>query len=221
MGLKMAKPLAAIVEPEKFLDRPRVAEIYDRYHDGRLNLLFVGRGVPHKKQDEAIETLRYYKDHINKEVRLILVGNMKPSYGRKLHRLVERYGLQDDVVFTGSVSNEELCTWYQTADLLLCLSEHEGFCVPLVEAMIFDKPVFAYACAAVPETVGKAGVLLQDKRPDRVAAVIHETMTNEHRLNALSVARPQRLKELSYGQIYAQLQQDMKQIIQQWQEQKQ
>lgn len=221
LGLKDARPLAAIVEPEKFLDQPRVAAIYDRYHDGRLNILFVGRGVPHKKQDEAIETLRYYKEHISKEVRLILVGNMKPSYGKKLHRMVERYGLQDDVVFAGSVSNEELCTWYRTSDLLLCLSEHEGFCVPLIEAMIFDKPVFAYACAAVPETVGKAGVLLQDKQPDHVVAIIHETMTDTNRLNALAAARPQRLKELSYGQIYGQLQQDMKQIVRQWQEQKQ
>lgn len=221
MGLIGAKPLAAIVEPEKFLDQPRVDAIYNRYHDGRLNILFVGRGVPHKKQDEAIETLRYYKENISKEVRLILVGTMKPSYGKKLHRMAERYGLQNDIVFAGSVSNEELCTWYQTSDLLLCLSEHEGFCVPLVEAMIFDKPVFAYACAAVPETVGRAGVLLEDKQPDHVASIIHTTMTDPDKLSALSAARPQRLKELSYEQIFKQLQQDMKQIIQQWQEQKQ
>lgn len=216
LGLKDARPLAAIVEPEKFLDQPRVAAIYDRYHDGRLNILFVGRGVPHKKQDEAIETLRYYKEHISKDVRLILVGNMKPSYGKKLHRMVERYGLQDDVVFAGSVSNEELCTWYRTSDLLLCLSEHEGFCVPLIEAMIFDKPVFAYACAAVPETVGEAGVLLRDKDPSYVARMIQTTMADTKQLDQLEIARPKRLQALSYEHIYAQLQQDVEQIIVQW-----
>lgn len=216
LGIREAKPLAAIVETEKFLERPVVQAIYDKYHDGRLNLLIVGRGVPHKKQDEAIEIVRYYKEHIDAKVRLIIVGNMKPSFAKKLHRMVEQYKMQNDVVFAGSVSNDELCTWYRVADALLCLSEHEGFCVPLVEAMVFDKPVFAYAAAAVPETVGKAGIILQDKTPSQVAQVIHDTLASQDILAQLVAGRKDRLETLSYETIFQQVKQDIAHVVDLW-----
>ncbi|SFT66636.1 Glycosyltransferase involved in cell wall bisynthesis [Selenomonas sp. GACV-9] len=216
LGLLEAKPLSIIVEPEKILKRPLVHDIYEKYHDGKLNLLIVGRGVPHKKQDEAIDIVRYYKEHIDAEVRLIVVGNMKPSFEKKLHRMVERYGMQEDVVFAGSVSDDELCTWYQVSDALLCLSEHEGFCVPLVEAMAFDKPVFAYAAAAVPETVGRAGIILQDKTPARAAQVIHDTLASQEALARLAAGRKNRLEDLSYETIFQQVKQDIAHIVELW-----
>ncbi len=220
LGLAEAKPLAAIVEPEPFLRRPLVDNLWQNYHDGWLNLLFVGRGVPHKKQDEAIEVLRWYKEHIDARVRLILVGNMKPSFGKKLHRMVEQYHLAQNVVFAGGVSNDELCTYYRVADALLCLSEHEGFCVPLVEAMIFDKTVFAYAAAAVPETVDDAGILLTDKTPEHVAKLIRDTLQDKERLAQLATARKQRLQALSYESIFAQVREDAARIVALWQAQR-
>lgn len=216
MGLVETKPLAAIVEPEKFLERPIVPSIQEKYKDGKLNLLIVGRGVPHKKQDEAIEIVRYYKEHINIDVRLIIVGNIKPSFEKKLRHMVERYHMQDDVVFAGNVSNDELCTWYQVSDALLCLSEHEGFCVPLVEAMVFDKPVFAYAAAAVPETVGKAGILLQDKSPKYVAETIRDILASQEKLEQLRLERKNRLQALSYENIFQQVKQDVAHITELW-----
>ncbi len=216
MGLSEVKTLAAIVEPEKFLERPLVQSIHDKYKDGKLNLLIVGRGVPHKKQDEAIKIVRYYKEYIDQDVRLIIVGNMKASFEKKLRCMVERYHMQDDVVFAGSVSNDELCTWYQVSDALLCLSEHEGFCVPLVEAMVFDKPVFAYETAAVPETVGKAGILLRDKSPKYVSEIIRDTLASKDKLNRLSQERKKRLQELSYENIFQQVNQDIAYIIALW-----
>ena len=216
LGLTEAKPLAAIVEPEKFLERPVVQSIQDKYTDGKLNLLIVGRGVPHKKQDEAIEIVRYYKEHINSDIRLIIVGNMKPSFEKKLHHMVENYHMQNDVVFAGSVSNDELCSWYRVADALLCLSEHEGFCVPLVEAMVFDKPVFAYAVAAVPETVGKAGILLQNKSPQYAAELICDTLASKEKLQQLGIERKKRLQELSYERIFGQVKQDIAHITELW-----
>lgn len=216
LGLTEAKPLAAIVEPEKFLERPVVQTIQDKYTDGKLNLLIVGRGVPHKKQDEAIEIVHYYKEHINSDVRLIIVGNMKPSFEKKLHHMVENYHMQNDVVFAGSVSNDELCSWYRVADALLCLSEHEGFCVPLVEAMVFDKPVFAYAVAAVPETVGQAGILLQNKSPQYVAELIRDTLASNEKLQQLGIERKKRLQELSYERIFRQVKQDIAHITELW-----
>jgi len=220
LGLDEAKPLAAIVEPEKFLNRTLVQSIQDKYQDGKLNLLIVGRGVPHKKQDEAIEIVRYYKEHINPNVRLIIVGNMKASFEKKLHRMVEAYRMQDDVVFAGSVSNDELCTWYRVSDALLCLSEHEGFCVPLVEAMVFAKPVFAYAAGAVPETLGHAGVILQDKEPRHTAEIIRDTLASQEKLQQLEIERKKRLQELSYENIFQQVKQDISHITELWAQQK-
>ncbi len=216
MGLQKVKRLAQIVNPADFTNRPPVKAIADKYQDGRLNLLVVGRGVPHKKQDEAIEVLKYYKENIDSNVRLILVGNVKPSYGKKLHKLAAEYQLEQDIVFAGNVSDDELCTWYQISDALLSLSEHEGFCIPLIEAMIFDKPVFAYGAAAVPETVGRAGILLEDKDPAKVSELIRSTLADDAVLERLAGERRQRLQELSYEAIFEQVKNDMESILAAW-----
>ena len=92
------------------------------------------------------------------------------------------------------------------------LSEHEGFCVPLIEGMIFDKPVIAYAGGAVPETLGKAGVLLREKNPELVANTINETLTDELLLETLRKERQQRLKELSYEALVKRLKEDIEEI---------
>ena len=212
LGMEHVKELPPIVEPEKFLGRKPIPEITEKYNDGRINILFVGRGVPHKKQDEAIEAIRWYREHIGRDIRLILVGNAKKSFGEKLHKMVEKYNLQDDVVFTGGVTDDELCSWYQVSTALLCLSEHEGFCVPLVEAMLFDKPVIAYATSAVPETVGEAGVLITDKSPENIARTIENTLKDEELLTHMAQGRKKRLRELSYDTIFAQVAQDIKEI---------
>lgn len=218
LGLQHARPLAAIVEPERYLSCAPLPLLAKRYQDGWRNLLVVGRGVPHKKQDEAIRVLKYYHDHISDKVRLIIVGNIKKSFAKKLHALTAELKMQPHVVFTGMVSHEELCTYYRLADAVLCLSEHEGFCVPLVEGMIFEKPVFAYACAAVPETLGKAGVLLENKSPAAVAQAIQRTLSDAAVLQQLAVERKKRLAELSYDRIYHQVEADLKEIITLWRE---
>ena len=218
LGMKHTGVMPAVVEPAKYQQYAMVPELYERYHDGCVNILVVGRGVPHKKQDEAIEMVDYYRQHISDRVRLVIIGNMKPSFAKKLQAMVRERQLEKQVIFTGQISNEELCTWYRAADAVLCLSEHEGFCVPLVEGMIFGKPVFAYACAAVPETLGKAGILLPDKEPGRVAQTIHDTLADEELLARLAIARQERLRELSYSEILKQVAIDMKEIVSLWEE---
>jgi glycosyltransferase involved in cell wall biosynthesis len=78
----------------------------------------------------------------------------------------------EEVVFTGQVDDDELYAYYRLADVFLCLSEHEGFCVPLQEAMHFHLPVIAYDAGAVRETLRGGGLLLQDKSPDLVAELL-------------------------------------------------
>lgn len=213
LGLQHTRELSIAVEPDKYTHYELVQELLDKYNDDVTTLLMVGRGVPHKKLDEAIEAVAWYKNNISDKIRLVLAGNVKPSYGKKLYTMAQKLNVEDNVLFTGKISNEELCTWFRIVDGVLSLSEHEGFCVPLVEGMIFDKPVFAYACSAVPETLGKAGILIYDKSPKNIATTIHNVLTDEEILDKLAAGRKQRLEELSCDKLLVQLRQDMAEII--------
>jgi glycosyltransferase involved in cell wall biosynthesis len=148
--------------------------IIDRYaNDGWLNFLSVGQIAPHKCLEDSLFIFDYFKRHINARSRLFIVGGWRgtEAYLARLKRLIERLGLRD-VVITGSVPQDKLVAFYQIADAFLCMSDHEGFGVPLVEAMRFDVPVFAYASSAVPETLRHAGLLFQEKRWPVIAEAI-------------------------------------------------
>ncbi|MGE3840352.1 MAG: glycosyltransferase family 4 protein [Vicinamibacterales bacterium] len=144
------------------------------FDDGWTNILFVGRVIPNKKIDDLIRIFHAYKSRFNPRSRLLLVGSSGgfDLYFAMLQDLVRRLGTSD-VHFLGHVTNEELTAIYETADVFLCASEHEGFCVPLVEAFYKGVPVVAYAAAAVPATMDGAGVLYEDREPHHVAALVH------------------------------------------------
>jgi glycosyltransferase involved in cell wall biosynthesis len=133
-------------------------------------LLFVGRVVPHKCQHELVEFVDKVRSIGRVPLGLILVGHFDDANGYKSHldALVHRSGLGRRVEITGQVTDEELFGWYRAANAYVSLSEHEGFGVPLVEAMAFDLPVIAYASAAVAETLGDAGITISEKDPERI-----------------------------------------------------
>jgi glycosyltransferase involved in cell wall biosynthesis len=176
---------------------PRVATAYD---DEWTNILFVGRVIPNKRPDDVIRFFHAYKTAFNARSRLILAG----SYGgfelylAQLHDLVNRLGAKD-VHILGQVTNEELTALYDVADVFLCASEHEGFCVPIVEAFYKRVPVLAYAATAVPATMDGGGILYESRDPHRVAALIDvlvsdadvETRTLEAQDAALARLRAQ------------------------------
>ncbi len=216
VGVERTAVLPIVVEPQMYTGRGEDKDVL-RYKDGRLNLLVVGRGVPHKKQDEAIEAVAWYRENISPDIRLVLIGNIKPSYEKKLHSLVKKRGVEEHVLFEGQITDEALCTWYRIADGLLCLSEHEGFCVPLIEAMIFGLPIFAKSAAAVPETLGGAGVLLSDTSPQGVAEAVRRTMNDELALARLRKGRAERLAAFSPENVKLRLEADMKEIVRLWQ----
>ncbi len=143
------------------------------YRDSRRNILFVGRIIPNKKIEDLIRAFSYYQRYVEPHSRLLLVGDHR-GHERYLDRLLE---LCDElrtaeVVFTGHVDHADLLAYYQASDLFLCLSEHEGFCVPLLEAMRFDLPVVAYDAGAVAETLDGGGVLLRAKQPALVGELL-------------------------------------------------
>jgi glycosyltransferase involved in cell wall biosynthesis len=123
--------------------------------------LFVGRLTPNKCQHEVVKAFAVYRRVFDRRARLWLVGgSSSPRYGAALEKLVAALGLGGAVTVTGSVSQAALVSYYRAADVFVCLSQHEGFCVPLLEAMWHRVPVVALASSAVPETLGSAGVLL-------------------------------------------------------------
>lgn len=147
--------------------------ILRQYRDGLVNVLFVGRCAPNKKIEDLLNAFYYFQRYVQPASRLIHVGShagMEQYHALLLTRSRE---LQlKNVEFVGSVRQDELNAYYGVAKAFLCLSEHEGFCIPLLEAMAHDVPVVAYAAGAVPETLGGAGVLLREKRHDLIAEVL-------------------------------------------------
>jgi glycosyltransferase involved in cell wall biosynthesis len=155
------------------LDGPGDAFVAGAFDDDWTNLLFVGRIIPNKRIDELIRIFHAYNTQVNPRSRLIVVGSYGgfETYLSMLHGLAGRLGVKD-VHLTGHVSNAELVAYYDTADLFLSASEHEGFCVPLIEAFYKRLPVVAYAATAIPDTMDGAGVLYEDRDPSHVAALI-------------------------------------------------
>jgi len=143
--------------------RPALEKILD---DGLVNFLFVGRIAPNKKIEDHIRLAEHYKRYVDAYYRFIFVGryDVVPRYYSTIRALMAEYRLLNDrFIFTGPVPDEELAVYYRHAAVYVSLSEHEGFCVPLVEAMAADVPVLAYAEAAVPDTLGGAGVQFAPK----------------------------------------------------------
>ncbi|MCQ2527843.1 MAG: glycosyltransferase [Saccharofermentans sp.] len=166
------------------------------------NVLFVGRIAPNKKQEDLISMLYAYRQMYSDPIRLILVGNPggMEKYDAKLKNYAQELGI-DDVVFTGHISFPAILAYYRTADAFVSMSEHEGFCVPLVEAMQFDVPILAYASTAVPETLGDCGIVFDDKDPAYVAAQLHEVLHNEELRATMIEEQRERLKYFGYDNV--------------------
>lgn len=136
-------------------------------------LLFVGRLSPNKVQERLVATLWLYRQWFDPEARLHLVGPaVTPAYAAALRAYVAELGLESAVQFAEGLSAGQLAAWYEDADVFVCLSEHEGFCIPLLEAMRAGTPVIALDAGAVGETLGNAGLLLASSRPATVAAAV-------------------------------------------------
>lgn len=167
--------------------------------DGRTNVLFVGRVTPNKRHEDLIRVAAYWKRFIAPDLRLLLVGKLprrETGEGRPLLRhyfdalqglMYEEGFTPAEVVFTGHLDHADLLACYRHARVFLSMSEHEGFGVPLVEAMLLGVPVLAYRAAAVPDTLGDAGVQFGEKRIGEVAELAHQ-LANDAALRAAVLA---------------------------------
>lgn len=132
--------------------------------DGKANILHVGRAVPNKKLEDVIKLFACYHRGVNARSRLVFAGPLPiNTYYSALLSLIEKMGLQDRVFFLGKVTDAGLKACYLGSHHYISMSEHEGFCVPILEAFHFDVPVLAYGAGAVPETMGGAGIIFHNK----------------------------------------------------------
>ena len=173
---------------------------------GGARWLFIGRAAPNKCQHDVIAAFAAYREVYDPRARLTLVGGRTSNvYYRSLELLADELGVGAAVDLTDTISHEEKLACYRAADAFVCLSEHEGFKVPVVEAMHFGIPVVAYASSAVPETVADAGLLLDDKDPFVVATAVDRVLRDDALRSELVEAGRRRADDFSLERTSAQL----------------
>lgn len=169
--------------------------VLEEYGDERPTVLFVGRGVPNKRIEDLLYAFHYYQRLHAPDARFVHVGSYTglEFYQWHIAMLARRLGLEN-VLLTESVRQDELNAYFRSADIFLSMSEHEGFCIPLIESMVHDLPVLAYAKAAVPETLDGAGVLFREKRFDMLAAMIDRLISDQKLREGVIAGQRRRLQ---------------------------
>jgi glycosyltransferase involved in cell wall biosynthesis len=162
------------------LETPPNSVVLRMFDDDKTNFLFVGRTLPNKRIEDVIKVFCYYQRFLDPNSRLLLVGESHgfERYFDSLVRLADDLALED-VVFTGHVETDDLAAYYSVADVFLSMSEHEGFCAPLLEAFWFGLPVMAFDAGAVSETMAGGGILVREKAFDSIAEMAHLLVHDE------------------------------------------
>lgn len=161
-------------------------------------IIFVGRITPNKKQDDLIRLAFAYKSIISDQFQFYLAGFSSKElylYREELERMLDFYDLRKNVLITGFLSDLELNSLYQEADAFVSMSEHEGFCVPLIEAMIYRIPILAFSGGAVSETLNGAGVLFKEKNFPNLALLLNKILTDVSFQNQILRGQDLRLNE--------------------------
>jgi len=169
-------------------------------NDPSLHVVHTGRLAPNKCVEDIIKTFYFLHHKINPQSKLWLVGVDIDTelYSFSLKRLVDELSLNEVVNFVGCLADSELKALYQNADVYMCMSEHEGFCLPIIEAMYFNLPVIAFNATALPDTLGDGGILVHEKRHAHMAELIQYIYENEAFRHSLQAAGQDRVKYFSF-----------------------
>jgi L-malate glycosyltransferase len=196
-GYRSTTTVPLLIDLDGFAGSPDpdlAARLAAQKADGGADLLFVGKVSPHKGQHDLVKALAAYRRLYDPKARLHLVGGaISDEYRLAVERFAQELDLVDAVEIAGSVTHEELIAYYAASDVFVCLSNHEGFCVPLLESMYHRLPIVAYTNTAVPETVQGAGLILPNKEPARVAAAIDRVVRDDRLRTTLAQAASERV----------------------------
>ncbi len=201
LGFARTAVLPIVVDFAEHDRQPLSPALAALWRDGRTNILHVGRFAPNKRIEDLVRAFDLYR-RVDRHSRLLLVGTAIDfeNYAAGVRALAARLGTPD-VHFIGRVGFEDLCAFYRLADLYLVMSEHEGFCVPLLEAMHFGVPIVAYAAGAVPETLGAAGMLVREKRFEEIAELMRIAVSEREVRERLVAAGHARLADFAPAKI--------------------
>ncbi len=168
--------------------------------DPVVHLLHVGRLAPNKCVEDIIKVFYFLRHHVSPQAKLWLVGIDIDTevYSFSLKRLARELEVDDAVQFVGSLSDSEVRALYEGASVYICMSEHEGFCVPLIEAMHFGLPVIAFDASAVADTVGSGGIIVQEKRHAEIAELVAKVAADGDLREQMQIAGKKRVAQLSY-----------------------
>lgn len=182
-----------VVPPFHHIDRLDEMEpdlsVWKGFEDGQTNICMVGRVAPNKGHPALIEAFTAYHHDYNSDSRLLIVGKEETrlgKYSRLLREMVKRLEVPGHVVFTGGVSDQALKSCYLSSRVFMITSEHEGFCVPLVEAMALRLPIVAYASSAIPDTLDNVGLVWEERNPYLLAESIHSIVGDKSISESLS-----------------------------------
>ncbi len=215
LGYQCPIDVLPILIPMKDYQKTPNRSVMRKYDDDWTNIVFTGRIAPNKCQEDVIRAFVSYRKYCNPNCRLFLVGAYKEEnrYFQKLWRYVHLLGMED-IYFTNHISFDSILAYYKIADVFLCMSEHEGFCVPLVEAMFFEKPIIAYNSSAVPDTLGGSGILLDTKEPIIAAKMIERLCHDTALRNQVLHNQKVRLQDFQYEKIKQQFEIYIRRFIQ-------
>jgi L-malate glycosyltransferase len=200
LGFRNTGVFPIAVDTGRLTEAPPRPALERVLRDGLTNILFVGRMAPNKKIEDILRLAEHYKRYVDAFHRFIFVGREDtcPRYYSMIRALMSQYRMTSERFwFVGSVPDADLATFYRTASAYVSLSEHEGFCVPVVEAMATDVPVLAYASTAVPETLGGAGVTFAPKDLEYAAEMLGLLVYDDDLREAVLEGQRHRLLDFS------------------------
>ncbi len=208
LGFPHTGVLPIAVNTERLRHATPVPSIESLLAHDFVNILFVGRIAPNKKIEDVIRMAEHYKRYLDFRYRFIFVGRYDavPRYYNAIRGLIAEYRmLNERFWFTGPVPDAELAAYYRHAHAYVSLSEHEGFCVPLIEAMSMDVPVLAYGAGAVPETLGGAGVCFTPKDLEHAAELLAALIYDEPFRTQVITGQRARLQDFSRAHLETQV----------------
>lgn len=160
--------LAPFHRIEEIVQAEADTALIDALTDGARNFLMVGRIAPNKGHLHLVEAFSAYVHGYADPARLILLGKADPrlhAYTKAIQQRIDEQGLTEHVLWIDGASEAQLKAAYLASHVFMLMSEHEGFCVPLVEAMALGTPIVAHASSAIPETLGDAGIAWEERDP--------------------------------------------------------
>ncbi len=198
IGFKNTATFPLMIDFSKYIRKPSPI-LSKMYKDGKLNIITVGRIVANKKYEDIIKIFFYLKKYVHQDSRLFIVGNTS-SDKRYYYALLDYVNFfllsSKDVIFTGHIPYNELLTYYQLSDIFISMSEHEGYCLPIVESMVYKIPVIAYNSTAIPFTTGGAGILTKTKNPALLGELIYEVWQNKKLNDKILSFQNKRIKKI-------------------------